>query len=181
MCTEFFFFFLNYQLKTSNSLSLWKIDFCTFVRYLHQHLAWFKVSVFSANLLTVICLFHLFHPVCHPSYPHPLHFPVVSHLFVLGRRNDEVTHIKIQNSGDYYDLYGGEKFATLAELVQYYTEQHDLLRERNGDVIELKYPLNCKDPTSERYGSSRSTRSSYSSTVTLVWKEEILPPSVQTL
>lgn len=78
----------------------------------------------------------------------------MSHLFVLGRRNDEVTHIKIQNSGDYYDLYGGEKFATLAELVQYYTEQHDLLRERNGDVIELKYPLNCKDPTSERYGSS---------------------------
>uniref|UniRef100_A0A673M9K9 protein-tyrosine-phosphatase n=1 Tax=Sinocyclocheilus rhinocerous TaxID=307959 RepID=A0A673M9K9_9TELE len=67
------------------------------------------------------------------------------------RRNDEVTHIKIQNSGDYYDLYGGEKFATLAELVQYYTEQHDLLRERNGDVIELKYPLNCKDPTSERW------------------------------
>ncbi|XP_023685868.1 tyrosine-protein phosphatase non-receptor type 11b [Paramormyrops kingsleyae] len=67
------------------------------------------------------------------------------------RRNNEVTHIKIQNTGDYYDLYGGEKFATLAELVQYYTEQQDLLRERNGDVIELKYPLNCKDPTSERW------------------------------
>uniref|UniRef100_A0A8C6P1M6 protein-tyrosine-phosphatase n=1 Tax=Nothobranchius furzeri TaxID=105023 RepID=A0A8C6P1M6_NOTFU len=67
------------------------------------------------------------------------------------RRNNEVTHIKIQNSGDYYDLYGGEKFATLAELVQYYTEQQDLLRERNGHVIELKYPLNCKDPTSERW------------------------------
>ncbi|XP_033825289.1 tyrosine-protein phosphatase non-receptor type 11b isoform X1 [Periophthalmus magnuspinnatus] len=67
------------------------------------------------------------------------------------RRDDEVTHIKIQNSGDYYDLYGGEKFATLAELVQYYTEQQDLLRERNGHVIELKYPLNCKDPTSERW------------------------------
>uniref|UniRef100_A0A665W436 protein-tyrosine-phosphatase n=1 Tax=Echeneis naucrates TaxID=173247 RepID=A0A665W436_ECHNA len=67
------------------------------------------------------------------------------------RRSDEVTHIKIQNSGDYYDLYGGEKFATLAELVQYYTEQQDLLRERNGHIIELKYPLNCKDPTSERW------------------------------
>lgn len=86
----------------------------------------------------------------------PPFFPVVSHLFVLDRRNDEVTHIKIQNSGDYYDLYGGEKFATLAELVQYYTEQHDSLRERNGDVIELKYPLNCKDPTSERYDRDSS-------------------------
>ncbi|KAL4648381.1 tyrosine-protein phosphatase non-receptor type 11-like isoform X3 [Arapaima gigas] len=67
------------------------------------------------------------------------------------KRHSEVTHIKIQNSGDYYDLYGGEKFATLAELVQYYTEQQDLLREKNGDIIELKYPLNCKDPTSERW------------------------------
>ncbi|NXC60583.1 PTN11 phosphatase, partial [Aleadryas rufinucha] len=66
------------------------------------------------------------------------------------RRNEEVTHIKIQNTGDYYDLYGGEKFATLAELVQHYTEQQGLLRERNSAVIELKYPLNCQDPTSER-------------------------------
>ena len=30
-----------------------------------------------------------------------------------------MTHVKIQNTGDYYDLYGGEKFATLAELVQH--------------------------------------------------------------
>ncbi|XP_075459755.1 tyrosine-protein phosphatase non-receptor type 11-like isoform X2 [Ascaphus truei] len=67
------------------------------------------------------------------------------------RRHDEVTHIKIQNTGDYYDLYGGETFATLAELVQYYTEQQGLLREKNGDVIELKYPLNSQDPTSERW------------------------------
>ncbi|KAM8927657.1 tyrosine-protein phosphatase non-receptor type 11-like [Pelodytes ibericus] len=67
------------------------------------------------------------------------------------RRHDEVTHIKIQNTGDYYDLYGGETFATLAELVQYYTEQQGLLREKNGDVIELRYPLNSQDPTSERW------------------------------
>ncbi|XP_029564675.1 tyrosine-protein phosphatase non-receptor type 11 [Salmo trutta] len=67
------------------------------------------------------------------------------------RRNGAVTHIKIQNTGDYYDLYGGEKFATLAELVQYYMEHHGQLKEKNGDVIELKYPLNCADPTSERW------------------------------
>lgn len=66
------------------------------------------------------------------------------------RRNGAVTHIKIQNTGDFYDLYGGEKFATLAELVQYYMEHHGQLKEKNGDVIELKYPLNCADPTSER-------------------------------
>lgn len=67
-----------------------------------------------------------------------------------GRRNGEVTHIKIQNTGDYYDLYGGEKFATLAELVQYYMENQGQLRERNGETIELKYPLNSADPTTER-------------------------------
>ncbi|GAB1602220.1 tyrosine-protein phosphatase non-receptor type 11-like [Argonauta hians] len=67
------------------------------------------------------------------------------------RRNGEVTHIKIQSTGDYYDLYGGEKFATLAELVQHYMENQGQLKEKNGEVIELKYPLNSADPTTERW------------------------------
>ncbi|CAM1308650.1 PTPN11 (predicted) [Pycnogonum litorale] len=67
------------------------------------------------------------------------------------RRNGEVTHIKIQNTGDFYDLYGGEKFATLAELVQYYMENQGQLREKNGEIIELRYPLHCADPTTERW------------------------------
>lgn len=70
--------------------------------------------------------------------------------FSCRRKNGEVTHIKIQNTGDFYDLYGGEKFATLSELVQYYMENQGQLKEKNGDVIELKYPLNCADPTTER-------------------------------
>lgn len=61
-----------------------------------------------------------------------------------------MTHIKIQNQGDYYDLYGGEKFATLAELVQHYMENQSPLKEKNGEVIELKYPLYSADPTTER-------------------------------
>nr|CAD7202353.1 unnamed protein product [Timema douglasi] len=65
------------------------------------------------------------------------------------RRNGEVTHIKIQNTGDFYDLYGGEKFATLSELVQFYMENQGQLKEKNGEVIELRYPLNCADPTTE--------------------------------
>ena len=72
-------------------------------------------------------------------------------LFFLSRRNGEVTHIKIQNTGDFYDLYGGEKFATLSELVQFYMENHCQLREKNGEIIELKFPLNCADPTTERW------------------------------
>lgn len=67
------------------------------------------------------------------------------------RRGSEVTHIKIQNNGEYLDLYGGEKFATLSELVQYYMENQCQLREKNGNIIRLKSPLNCDDPTTERW------------------------------
>nr|XP_046255148.1 tyrosine-protein phosphatase non-receptor type 6 [Scatophagus argus]XP_046255149.1 tyrosine-protein phosphatase non-receptor type 6 [Scatophagus argus] len=67
------------------------------------------------------------------------------------RVGDMVTHIRIQNTGDYYDLYGGEKFATLSELVEYYTAENGILQDRDGTVIELKYPLNCSDPTTERW------------------------------
>ena len=62
-----------------------------------------------------------------------------------------MTHIKIQNSGDYYDLYGGEKFATLGELVSYYMENSGSLRERSGNVIELKTPFNSDEVTAERW------------------------------
>lgn len=67
------------------------------------------------------------------------------------RRGDEVTHIRIQNTEEFLDLYGGEKFATLSELVTYYMENEGQLREKNGDLIELKYPLISEDPTTERY------------------------------
>ncbi|XP_073728351.1 tyrosine-protein phosphatase non-receptor type 6 isoform X1 [Misgurnus anguillicaudatus] len=67
------------------------------------------------------------------------------------RVGNMITHIRIQNTGDYYDLYGGEKFATLAELVEYYTADHGVLQDKDGTVIELKYPLNCSDPTTERW------------------------------
>ncbi|XP_048880662.1 tyrosine-protein phosphatase non-receptor type 6 [Brienomyrus brachyistius] len=67
------------------------------------------------------------------------------------RVDDIVTHIRIQNTGDYYDLYGGEKFATLSELVEYYTTEHGVLQDKDGTLIELKYPLNSSDPTTERW------------------------------
>ena len=83
-----------------------------------------------------------------PPFP-PTHFPpLLAH-----RRDDDVTHIKIQSTGDFYDLYGGEKFATLAELVMYYTENPGTLKEKNGQLIELKAPLNSEEVTNERYTS----------------------------
>ena len=67
------------------------------------------------------------------------------------RRGNEVTNIRIQNQGDFYDLYGGEKFATLSELIQYYTENPGQLKEKNGAVIHLTNPLNCEEVTTERW------------------------------
>uniref|UniRef100_A0A3Q4BLB3 protein-tyrosine-phosphatase n=1 Tax=Mola mola TaxID=94237 RepID=A0A3Q4BLB3_MOLML len=67
------------------------------------------------------------------------------------RVGEMVTHIRIQNTGDYYDLYGGEKFATLSELVDYYTAENGILQDKDGITIELKYPFNCSDPTTERW------------------------------
>lgn len=61
-----------------------------------------------------------------------------------------MTHIKIQNTGDYYDLYGGEKFASLSELIEYYTENRGLLKEKNGLTIELKQSLNSQQVTNDR-------------------------------
>ncbi|XP_071765044.1 tyrosine-protein phosphatase non-receptor type 6 isoform X1 [Centroberyx gerrardi] len=67
------------------------------------------------------------------------------------RVGDSVTHIRIQNTGDFYDLYGGEKFATLSELVEYYTAENGILQDKDGTTIELRYPVNCSDPTTERW------------------------------
>lgn len=47
-------------------------------------------------------------------------------------------------------VVAGEKFATLSELVQYYMENGGQLKEKNGQVIELKQPLICAEPTTER-------------------------------
>lgn len=65
------------------------------------------------------------------------------------RRRDKVTHIKIRRDGEFYDLHGGEQFPTITELIQYYSENQ--FKEKNGDIIELKRPLNSSDPTTERW------------------------------
>ena len=57
------------------------------------------------------------------------------------RRGDKVTHVRIQNHGDYYDLYGGEKFANLAELIEFYIENPDQLKEVDGSIIRLEQPF----------------------------------------
>ena len=70
--------------------------------------------------------------------------------YYISRKNGSVTHIKVLNRGDNFDLgFGGDPFPTLSSLVTYYMENE--LREKSGELIELLYPMNCKDPTTRRY------------------------------
>lgn len=59
-------------------------------------------------------------------------------------------------------LFAGEKFATLSELVQYYMENGNQLKEKNGQIIELKQPLICAEPTTERWVSNGMLRERFS-------------------
>ena len=62
-------------------------------------------------------------------------------------RNNAMTNIKILNHGDYYDPSIGEKFASLSDLVSYFYKNPNELKEKNGDWIHLRYPLNFDEPT----------------------------------
>ena len=62
--------------------------------------------------------------------------------------------MRTKNEGEYICLSGAgdETFATLGELVRYYMEDNTReLRDTNGTIIELKYPLPCVDHHNERY------------------------------
>jgi tyrosine-protein phosphatase non-receptor type 11 len=66
--------------------------------------------------------------------------------------NNAYKHIKIQNNGDFYDIgEGGDKFATLSELVQHFILKETLRDRNDGTMLVLKYPLSYREPTNERY------------------------------
>ncbi|WKX97287.1 hypothetical protein Q1695_013162 [Nippostrongylus brasiliensis] len=71
-----------------------------------------------------------------PSESQPLNFT----LSII--RGKAITHVKIQkNSDDFLDLFGGESFASLSELVQFYIDNPEQLQERNGESIIMKRPI----------------------------------------
>lgn len=72
---------------------------------------------------------------------------------IINRRGDEVIHIHIKTEEDGYAVEGGETFASLSELIDVYSTGLDELREKNGNVIRLIRPVNCTNPTNERYGA----------------------------
>lgn len=68
------------------------------------------------------------------------------------RREKDLIHVQIFNNGDYYDIATGSEFASLTELILYYTEQANPLKEKNGNLVVAKYPLcNTDTPSSDPF------------------------------
>lgn len=57
------------------------------------------------------------------------------------RVDDKVTHIKIHNKGNRYDVGGGTSFDSLGELIEHYKKCP--LVEVTGNVVHLKQVSGC--------------------------------------
>ncbi len=64
---------------------------------------------------------------------------------------EDVIHVRIRKENGYYDLYGGEKFKTLAELIQFYMENPGELKAKTGLVIHMTKILPYKGVPSNRW------------------------------
>jgi hypothetical protein len=67
------------------------------------------------------------------------------------RKCDKVFHFSIQNNGDCYSLFDTDSFASLAELINYYTVEKGKLESPDGEITDLLYPLFSTDPSTERW------------------------------
>ena len=65
------------------------------------------------------------------------------------RRDQDVHHLKIRNEGDCYDLYGGQQYSSLAQLVKNLRIQNYLVYEDNHPLV-LKDPFNSEYPAKEK-------------------------------
>ena len=50
-----------------------------------------------------------------------------------------------------HTIYTWFWLVNLTELVLFYQENKGQLKEKSGEEIQLIYPLNCADPTTERW------------------------------
>ena len=71
------------------------------------------------------------------------------------RQRDTCVHIRIYNTEDYYDVYSGSnssEFASWSELLDHYVASPDVLKEKNGNSIELLFPIIYEtEPLTDKY------------------------------
>ena len=61
------------------------------------------------------------------------------------RRDDDVVHLRMQNINGHYSLFGEEKFVSPYEVVEYCLDNPGILKEKSGNIIELKQPVTTQD------------------------------------
>lgn len=69
-----------------------------------------------------------------------LFFVISLYLFYTRRRND-IHHFKIYNDGDTFELYEGDGFASVPDLIDYYRRNSDKFVDKDLRVMELTEPL----------------------------------------
>ena len=68
------------------------------------------------------------------------------------RHGQEVTHMRLEaRGGEYCNVLSRDEFATLGDLVQFYTENPGPLMAKDRTVLELKQPLFCEEVATERW------------------------------
>ena len=68
------------------------------------------------------------------------------------RSNKSIIHLKMQRSNGYYSIRGEGEFESPYDVIQNCMDNPDILKETDGNIIELKEPVvNSKKPTRYTY------------------------------
>lgn len=60
-------------------------------------------------------------------------------------------HIRMESNNGYYSLFGGEQFVSPYEVVEHCLDNPGILKEKSGNIIELKQPVTTQDTITNRY------------------------------
>ena len=61
------------------------------------------------------------------------------------RRRNDINHFKIYNDGESFELYDGDGFASVPDLIDYYRKNPDKFVDKDNRFVELVEPLIMED------------------------------------
>lgn len=61
------------------------------------------------------------------------------------RRRNNINHYKIYNDGESFELYDGDGFASVPDLIDYYRRNPDKFVDKDNRFVELVEPLIMED------------------------------------
>ena len=61
-----------------------------------------------------------------------------------------MVHLRMQNIGGLYSLFGEQQFVSPYEVVEYCLDNPGILKEKSGGIIEIKQPVTTQDAINNR-------------------------------